>query len=297
MELMILGLIVLFIYAFIRLLASFSAGWRVPDTGPTASLPADSTAATRAGASATRPRSASSTTGRPSGWAWLPRSPGSPSIRGRASSRGSGGGSRSASSSPRPRAPPRPRRPRGPGRSGPASPSSTAYFVVQANDPEMARDFLNPQVRWAIANLQRLVHPGGMLVSINPERLLVQIDRNLGPAPEALIQAVSESLVIHDGLQVGVSRQMTEGISIVDNPELAEEDGGPPICKVCGEAISGGPVVVCSSCRTPHHRECWEYVGACSIYGCGCKLASRSTASSRPDRTRPWPSRPAGLAS
>ena len=145
-------------------------------------------------------------------------------------------------------------------------------FVVQANDPEMARDFLNPQVRWAVANLQRLVHPGGMLVSINPERLLVQIDRNLGTSTDALTQAVSEALVIHDGLQVGVRRKMSEGISIVDNPELAEEDSGPPVCKVCGEVISGGPVILCSSCRTPHHRECWEYVGACSIYGCGSKM-------------------------
>ena len=76
-----------------------------------------------------------------------------------------------------------PQAPRAPARSRPASPSSTADFVVQANDPEMARDFLNPQVRWAVANLQRLVHPGGMLVSINPERLLVQIDRNLGTRP------------------------------------------------------------------------------------------------------------------
>ena len=146
-------------------------------------------------------------------------------------------------------------------------------YVVQANDAEMARDFLSPQVRWAIANLQRLVHPGGMLVSINPERLLVQIDRNLGQNAEALIQVVSESLEIHDGLQVGVSRRMTEGIAIVDRPDLDAEDDGPPICKVCGSLIDGGPVVVCSSCRTPHHRDCWEYVGACSIYGCGCKLA------------------------
>ena len=56
-------------------------------------------------------------------------------------------------------------------------------FVVQANDLEMARDFLGPTVRGAIANLQRSVHPGGMLVSINPERMLVQIDRNLGLEP------------------------------------------------------------------------------------------------------------------
>ena len=145
-------------------------------------------------------------------------------------------------------------------------------FVVQANDGEMASDFLSPQVRWAIAGLHRLVHAGGMLVSINPERLLVQIDRNLGQQAETLIQVVTESLVIHDGLQTGVRQRLNEGIAIVDSADQLEADEGTPLCKVCGEAIEGGSVVICTSCRTPHHRDCWEYVGACSIYGCGCKL-------------------------
>jgi hypothetical protein len=27
-------------------------------------------------------------------------------------------------------------------------------------------------------------------------------------------------------------------------------------------------VVYCGKCRTPHHEECWSYVGQCSTYGC-----------------------------
>jgi len=145
-------------------------------------------------------------------------------------------------------------------------------FVAQANDLEMARDFLSPRVRWMIGNLQRMVHSGGMLVSINPERLLVQIDRNLGQSPEALAAAVRESLVIHDGLLEGVLRRMNQGIAIVDQPDDWDEGSGPPICKVCGEPILAGAVIVCASCNTPHHRDCWEYVGACSIYGCNGKI-------------------------
>jgi hypothetical protein len=145
-------------------------------------------------------------------------------------------------------------------------------FVVQANDAEMARDFLSPTARGAIANLERGVHAGGMLVSINPERMLLQIDRNLGTNTEALAWAVQEALVLHDGLMQGVSRRINEGISIVDRGDVWEEDGGPPICKVCGEPIASGEVVVCSSCNTPHHRDCWDYIGACSIYGCSGKI-------------------------
>jgi hypothetical protein len=143
-------------------------------------------------------------------------------------------------------------------------------YVIQANDPEMAREFLTSAVRWSIANLERLVHPGGMLVSINPERMLVQVDRNLGQNAEALAAAVRESLIIHDGLRQGVAARLSEGISIVSAGPAEAEDAGPPICKVCGEAIVA-PGVVCALCKTPHHRDCWEFVGACSIYGCNSK--------------------------
>ena len=151
-------------------------------------------------------------------------------------------------------------------------PAFDRAFVAQANDLEMARDFLGAQVRGAVGNLQRMVHPGGMLISINPERMLVQIDRNLGQSIEALGAAVKEALVIHDGLLDGVLRRMNQGIAIVDQPESWEEDTGPPICKVCGEPIQGCAVIVCAECNTPHHRDCWEYVGACSIYGCNGKV-------------------------
>ncbi|WP_422926960.1 hypothetical protein [Singulisphaera sp. PoT] len=140
-------------------------------------------------------------------------------------------------------------------------------YVVQANDTEMANEFLSPTVRWAIDNLQRLGPPGGILISINPERLLVQVDRNLGQSVDALAAMVREALVILDGLQVGVSARLSQGVSIVEVGPADATDAGLPICKVCGETIAA-PEVLCVSCRTPHHRDCWEFVGACSIYGC-----------------------------
>ncbi len=38
-------------------------------------------------------------------------------------------------------------------------------------------------------------------------------------------------------------------------------------CQVCGERMESR-VVFCAKCRTPHHEECWSYVGTCSTYGC-----------------------------
>jgi hypothetical protein len=149
-------------------------------------------------------------------------------------------------------------------------------FVIQANDVEIARDFLSPEIRRAIVNLHRGVHSGGMLVSINPERMLVQIDRNLGSNVDSLAWAVQQALLLHDGLIDGVSKRMRQGVDIVDDPSIWAEDNGPTICKVCGEPIGDeDEVVVCASCNTPHHRDCWEYVGACSIYGCDGKVGVR----------------------
>jgi hypothetical protein len=146
-------------------------------------------------------------------------------------------------------------------------------FSVQANDPEMARDFLTAPVRWAVGNLQRLGPPGGMLVSINPERMLVQVDRNLGLSPDALAAGVREALTIHDGLQNGVASRMGEGVAIVAAGPASAEDAGPSMCKVCGDPIGDAPKVQCATCRTPHHRDCWEFVGGCSIFGCKGKSA------------------------
>jgi hypothetical protein len=143
-------------------------------------------------------------------------------------------------------------------------------YVIQANDPEMACEFLSPSVRWSVGNIHRLSPPSGMLISINPERLLVQVDRNLGLHPESLLHAVREALVIFDGLQQGVTARLSQGVSIVAVGTADVGENGLPICKVCGEVIAA-PAVLCASCRTPHHRDCWDFVGACSIYGCSGK--------------------------
>ena len=147
-------------------------------------------------------------------------------------------------------------------------------FLIRANDPEMARDFLTAPVRWGIENLARLGPAGGMLVSINPERMLVQVDRNLGHSAPALAAVVHESLQVYEGLRAGVTARLGEGVAIVAAGVPSVEDGGGlPICKVCGDPIADVPWVVCGTCLTPHHRDCWEFIGACSIFGCQGKVA------------------------
>jgi hypothetical protein len=143
-------------------------------------------------------------------------------------------------------------------------------YVTQANDGDIAREFLNPLVRLSIEHLRRMSPPSGMLLSVNPERMLVQVDRNLGVQVDALAFAVRQALEILDQLQVSVAVRVSQGISIVDVGPAAVEESGPPVCKVCGDPITEVHVV-CTTCRTPHHRDCWSFVGGCSIFGCNGK--------------------------
>ena len=44
------------------------------------------------------------------------------------------------------------------------------------------------------------------------------------------------------------------------------------LCPYCRTAISGDTEerVVCDGCETPHHRDCYEENGGCTVFGCRC---------------------------
>lgn len=47
-------------------------------------------------------------------------------------------------------------------------------------------------------------------------------------------------------------------------------------CAVCGELLVG-QIVMCKKCETPHHKDCWKYLGKCSVYGCGGRYSRNQT--------------------
>jgi hypothetical protein len=54
-------------------------------------------------------------------------------------------------------------------------------------------------------------------------------------------------------------------------------------CPYCQFPFKPGvPVVFCSDCEVPHHRECWDENGRCTTYGCNGQptLSSSASASS-----------------
>ena len=51
--------------------------------------------------------------------------------------------------------------------------------------------------------------------------------------------------------------------------EVLDNQGTLPICQYCGQRIESEDCVLCSSCETPHHSDCWHHNGQCTTYACG----------------------------
>ncbi len=145
-------------------------------------------------------------------------------------------------------------------------------YIARANDPEMAIAALSTSSRQSIEALAGLGGPDGLIISLSHERLLVQVDRDLGARFELLRALVDRSLILLTGVQAAAASRVGQGVAFV----VEHDDSGEPSiealsphCKVCGVAIEPEtPTVVCEACGTPHHRDCWEFVGGCSVYGC-----------------------------
>lgn len=44
-------------------------------------------------------------------------------------------------------------------------------------------------------------------------------------------------------------------------------------CSICANSIQDSPVH-CERCRTPFHKDCWDYQGGCAVFGCSPRPAS-----------------------
>lgn len=77
----------------------------------------------------------------------------------------------------------------------------------------------------------------------------------------------------------------------VEIVETAAPPPEPSVCLVCAQAISEPVRMCCTTCETPHHRDCWDYNGRCALFGCGGARAREVTveAAKAPEKTEPTP--------
>ncbi|MDA1050076.1 MAG: hypothetical protein O3C40_06300 [Planctomycetota bacterium] len=134
-------------------------------------------------------------------------------------------------------------------------------FVVCGNDRQELRRFLSDGVRWQITRLSRLSRDGQLYIAVGRGHLCIQ---KLQPFRSSAALQVFIELFFDLYDQAMMTRAV--GIEFIENSEAATLEH--VICKVCGEEIEGHEMVYCQRCKTPHHGDCWQYSGSCSVYGC-----------------------------
>ena len=136
-------------------------------------------------------------------------------------------------------------------------------YIITGNDVAAIKSFLNGQVQLEIERLRQFSAEQGVYVSISGGRLIVKkpgVIRDFN----TLSRFVTVALRVFDhGMALSA-----EGIDFVENQGGASAVVEEVVCQICGEDIRLN-AVSCRSCKTPHHKDCWEYYGACSTYGCG----------------------------
>jgi RING finger family protein len=138
--------------------------------------------------------------------------------------------------------------------------------VIKSDDEAFVRDFLEPKVRKAVEDLRGLLGNDKILISVNSSRLMVRKQGILSELPDLTVFA-DLALVVYDRLYVFWQR--ASGIEILDDGPL--EAAVDPVCQVCGAKIPADNRVYCRRCKTPHHKDCWEFNGLCSTFACGEK--------------------------
>jgi hypothetical protein len=137
-----------------------------------------------------------------------------------------------------------------------------ARWIVRADDAAFTREFLDGRIRQTLEALRGLGPSERMLVSLTPARLLVRKAGALEAAAD--LDAFADLAgAVHD--RVFFFWQRLSGIEILEEPGPPAE----PLCRVCGAAVAPEARVACRRCKTPHHRDCWEFNGQCSTYACG----------------------------
>jgi len=133
-------------------------------------------------------------------------------------------------------------------------------WTILANDEEEAALLLTQQVRFHLDQLRRTPEWSDVNLSIRPGWLTIR-RKWTSKLPADLEAFVELALGLVDQAQM----TRTSGIDFLDDGQVKVVEDAR--CLICGEALQS-ELVYCRRCKTPHHRECWEYSGGCSTYGC-----------------------------
>ena len=130
-------------------------------------------------------------------------------------------------------------------------------FVVQSSDESWLLDLLDQHVQEAILRLD-----ADAVLNISGGRIQMDVPclfKDEASVEKHLERFANIYLIFRGALKSSQPNIAFHAVSM---------ESDQATCLICGDPISE-QLINCRSCRTPHHQECWEYLGQCSTYGCG----------------------------
>ena len=139
-------------------------------------------------------------------------------------------------------------------------PEFQSNFYVSSTRPHVAKRMLNGSVQWQIEQLRRHLREREVLIKIERGNLLVAKPGYIKRYQD-LEDFVRFSLNLFDQLML----LDVEGIEFVNENQASVVSDVK--CPICSEEIIH-EMVVCTRCKTPHCRDCWQYNGQCATFAC-----------------------------
>ena len=143
------------------------------------------------------------------------------------------------------------------------SPHFDRDYIISGGSAATLSKLLSPSVQQPIDQLRHWTGNGDIYILWSNGVLLVKKRCRVHRFPD-LLQFTTLALQLFDAAMATRS----EGITFVATTQHKEIADEPAVCQICGDEIIR-EIVYCRSCKTPHHLDCWQYYGACSVYGCG----------------------------
>lgn len=143
----------------------------------------------------------------------------------------------------------------------PAGDGQSFFFVRGAPEGSVAR-FLSSGVQWKLNCLYHLVRKSQVDLTIRSGVFHLRKSGAYRTFPD-IEELTRVALELHD--QALLTRSV--GIEFLGADSVLPISLAAAKCQVCGEAL-GADHVICRTCKTPHHHDCWNYAGCCSVFAC-----------------------------
>lgn len=155
---------------------------------------------------------------------------------------------------------------------------------ASAFPPATLRLLADDDVRRRVSGLLNV--PGAQHVELGAEaRLSLRLtaatwrrllDRERGDAPYAGYASQHLQRLLAGLLGLGLAAEAASGIESLALPgvSVAGRDSAT-ICPYCREAPAELDLTRCPACATPHHTDCWDEAGGCTILGCRARPPGR----------------------